>query len=561
MDAPPSPEIDTEVDPLVTHSAPLLRIRWGFSAICAVALLTAAVSLSFVLPSAGVTTSPANGHPAAATLDGGASPALVKLGATQPGKPVEAIVQFKTGVEPSAQRQLVRAAGGRVTGDLHVINGLAARMSASEANRLAATDGVRAVSMNAAAKPQSIDTSQLMTSYNASIGSDKVWDDPATGKGIGVAVIDTGIAGNLADFKVSQSNGASRVIASAVTNPYATTATDTYGHGTHVAGIIAGNGNNRSSSDSLRGDYIGVAPDANLISIKASDDKGEATILDAIYGLQFAVDFKDDYNIRVANLSLESSVAESYKTDPLDAAVESAWFSGIVVVAAAGNRGDSSDAVKYAPGNDPFVISVGAVDDMGTKGPSDDQLTEWSSRGKTQDGFSKPEVIAPGAHIVSNLAPNSSFSTLCKTCIVSGQYIRAGGTSMSAPMVAGLVANMLEVHPGLTPNEVKGILMDTARTVSGAGKEVFANPAINQDSGRNPNAGIAPNSVVNPNTGAIDYTRSRWSRSRWSTAPSSMGATWARSRWSCDCSKTSSGSIDPARSRWSRSRWSTSWDK
>ena len=178
-----------------------------------------------------------------------------------------------------------------------------------------------------------------MTSYNASIGSDKVWDDPATGKGVGVAVIDTGIAGNLADFQVSQSNGASRVVASAVTNPYATTANDTYGHGTHVAGIIAGNGNSRSSSDSLRGEYIGVAPDANLISIKASDDKGEATILDAIYGLQFAVDFKDDYNIRVANLSLESSVAESYKTDPLDAAVESAWFSGIVVVAAAGNRG------------------------------------------------------------------------------------------------------------------------------------------------------------------------------------------------------------------------------
>ncbi len=327
-----------------------------------------------------------------------------------------------------------------------------------------------------------------------------------------------------------------------------------------MAGIIAGNGNNRASSDSLRGDYIGVAPDANLISIKASDDEGEATVLDAIYGLQFAVDHKADYNIRVVNLSLESSVAESYKTDPLDAAVESAWFSGIVVVAAAGNRGSDSDAVRYAPGNDPFVISVGAVDDRGTKTPGDDMLADWSSRGRTQDGFSKPEIVAPGAHIVSTLAPDSSFASLCPSCVVGGRYIRAGGTSMSAPMVAGVVANMLEEHPGLTPNQVKGILMDTARSV-GAGEEAFALPAVNTTSGSNPNAGIEPNSVVDPATGAIDYTRSRWSRSRWSTAPSSMGASWARSRWSCDCSRTASGSIDPARSRWSRSRWSTSWTK
>jgi serine protease AprX len=550
-----------EVDQLVTYSAPPLRIRWGFWAMCSAALLAAAVSLSLAFATTGVPTL-AQGDAPAATLDGGASPVLAKLAASRPAKQVEAIVQFQAGIEPGEARQLVRAAGGRVTGDLHVINGLAARMSAGEANRLAARDGVRAVSLNAAAKPQSIDASQLVTSYNQSVGSHKVWGAPATGKGVGVAVIDTGIAGNLADFKVSQSNTTSRVVASAVTNPYATTANDTYGHGTHVAGIIAGNGNNRSSSDSLRGDYIGVAPEANLISIKASDDKGEATVLDAIYGLQFAVDFKNDYNIRVANLSLESSVAESYKTDPLDAAVESAWFSGIVVVAAAGNRGQDSDAVRYAPGNDPFAISVGAVDDMGTKGPTDDRLAEWSSRGQTQDGFSKPEVLAPGAHIVSLLSPKSSFASLCKSCIVSGQYIRAGGTSMSAPMVAGVVANMLEERPGLTPDQVKGILMETARSVSGgSGHEVYAVPALTSNGGGNPNADIQPNSVVDPATGAIDYTRSRWSRSRWSTAPSSMGASWARSRWSCNCSRTSTGSIDPARSRWSRSRWSTSWTK
>ena len=148
-----------------------------------------------------------------------------------------------------------------------------------------------------------------------------------------------------------------------------------------MAGIIAGNGNNRPDSDPLHGNYIGVAPDANLVSIKIADDEGDATVLDVIYGLQFAVDFKDDYNIRVVNLSLESTEAQSYKTDPLAAAAEAAWFNGIVVVAAAGNRGSDSDAVKYAPGNDPYVISVGAVDDQGTKSTGDDALASWSSRG------------------------------------------------------------------------------------------------------------------------------------------------------------------------------------
>jgi serine protease AprX len=347
------------------------------------------------------------------------------------------------------------------------------------------------------------------------------------------------------------------VVGSAVSNPDADTPDDTYGHGTHVAGIIAGNGTNRS--DSLSGDYVGVAPDANLISIKASDDEGNASVLDVIYGIQFAIEFKDELNIRVLNLSLESTQAESYKTDPLDAAVEAAWFSGIVVVAAAGNRGSDSDAVDYAPGNDPFVISVGAVDDLGTKNTADDKLESWSSRGITQDGHSKPEVVAPGSRIVSLLSPGSEFESMCPSCIVSDDYIRAGGTSMSAPMVAGVVANMLEVHPHLTPDEVKGILMDTARSV-GAGEAPRTDHAVRQDSAdSNPNEGIEPNTLVNPQTGAIDYTRSRWSRSRWS-----------RSRWSnvysCDCLGVEADSVDPtrsrwSRSRWSRSRWSTSWTK
>ena len=403
-----------------------------------------------------------------------------------------------------------------------------------------------------------------MTSFNDSVQAPGAWKKPYTGKGVGVAVIDTGIAGDLADFRSSQANAASRVIVSAVTNPYAKTATDTYGHGTHVAGIIAGNATNRPASDPLYGDYAGVAPEANLISVKTADEKGEATLLDVIYGLQFAVDFKDTYNIRVVNLSLESDQAQSYQIDPLDAAVESAWLKGIVVVAAAGNRGSSGDAVRYAPGNDPYAISVGAVDDQGTKNTTDDALADWSSRGTTQDGFQKPEVVAPGAHIVSNLAPKSAFASMCPSCIVSGQYIRAGGTSMSAPMVAGAAAVMLEAYPAMTPDQVKGALVATARNTLNGGLEVSVASLVQTNvSIAAVNVGLVPNEIVDPSSGDIDYTRSRWSRSRWSSAMGTLRSSWSRSSWSCNCSKTASGAIDPTRSSWSRSSWSstTDWKK
>src|SRR4051794_35174542 len=326
------------------------------------------------LPAAGDST------PALAPVTPSLSPALADMAARTPRKPVEVIVQLNAGTTRAHAAPLVRELGGRVTRDLHIIHAVVAKLPAAGARELAARREVRAVSLNGAVRPKS-NGDTLATSFNQSIQSNQVWSGPgadATGKGVGVAIVDTGIAGDLPDFRASSTDRSSRVVASAVVTPDAVAAGDGYGHGTHVAGIIAGNSNNRSSLDPLRGQYSGVAPDANLISIKASDEAGNSTVLDVIYGIQFAVDHKDDYNIRVLNLSLESTVSESYKTDPLDAAVESAWMKGIVVVAAAGNRGTGADAVKYAPGNDPYVISVGAVDDQGTRSITDDKLATWS---------------------------------------------------------------------------------------------------------------------------------------------------------------------------------------
>jgi serine protease AprX len=467
------------------------------------------------------------------------------------------IVQLRPGVSLDRGEAIVLEAGGRVTDTLPLIGGVAARLDARAGAAVARSASVASVSVNARVRSQSepIDASPLRSVYPRSVYAPAAWT-AATGAGVGVAVIDTGIDGRLPDFAAA--DGRSRVVASVVTNPDATTALDGYGHGTHVAGIIAGDGNRRT--DDAAGEYVGIAPEAHLIAIKASDDAGNATILDAIYGLQFAVDHKDDYNIRVVNLSLSSTEAESYRTDPLDAAVEAAYFSGIVVVAAAGNRGSQEGAAMYAPGNDPFAISVGAVDDAGTVARWDDAYTDWSTLGTTQDGFAKPDVAAPGAHIVSTLAGGSAFADICPSCVVDGDYVRLGGTSMAAAVVSGVAALMLERHPEWTPDQVKSTMRATARDIAGPVHEVNALSAVYAATpASGANAGIVPNDFVDSATGAIDYARSSWGRSSWGSAPEALVAGWARSSWGCTCMDSAGTPAESTRSSWGQFSWASGW--
>jgi serine protease AprX len=401
-----------------------------------------AASLAVVLSFASLLAARASGGlelgaPAATGATTESSSPLAELATDHPARTVEVIVQLRPGTDPATGRALVEAAGGTISRQLPIINGFGTRMPAQEAQQLTTNPAIHAISLNAAVSRESIDPAALATSYNQSVRTTKAWADGYNGRGVGVAVIDTGIAGNLPDFRTSASNPASRVIASAVVNPAAQNAGDSFGHGTHIAGLIAGNGDSRPAGDPLSGRYVGAAPKANLISVKASDEEGNATVLDVIDGLQFVMDHKATYNIRVVNLSLASTQAESYKTDPLDAAVEAAWNSGIVVVAAAGNSGSDADAVSYAPANDPFIITVGSVDDQGTKTIGDDHLSLWSSRGKTQDGFEKPEILAPGAHMASTVPSNALYRQLCPECVVDGDYFKVGGTSMAAAVVSG----------------------------------------------------------------------------------------------------------------------------
>jgi serine protease AprX len=551
---------------------------------------------------------------------GGAVPAQA-AGAPAAHRPdrhaTEAIVQFEPQVGPQARVRAVRAAGGRAVRDLHLISGLAVRISERGARRLTHAPGVRAVTPNAPMRPSAAplsaagttstaapstaappatattttsdataastttaatggrfgawDPAALAETFARSTRADLVWSDPrapTTGDGVAVAVIDTGIAGDLPDFRVSSSDATSRVIATAVSNPDATTATDLYGHGTHVAGLVAGNGRALAPSDPVYGRYVGGAPSANLVSIKASDDHGRSSVADVIAGLQFAVDHRTEYGIRVVNLSLVSSQTLSYRIDPLDAAVEAAWFHGLVVVAAAGNEGTAPGAVSHAPGNDPFAITVGAVDDHGTKETIDDTLASWSSRGVTQDGVAKPELVAPGVHVAAPLAPGSDFIGLCPDCVVDGRYFQLSGTSMAAPIVAGIAADVIAAHPTWTPDQVKGALTyDSDR--SGGGGQSF--PTVRPTADRqdevaadlanraswtathSANRGLAANDLIDPATGDVDETRASWGRASWGAAVDGLRASWGRASWGCDCSALTG--VDYTRASWGRASW------
>ena len=332
---------------------------------------------------------------------------------------------------------------------------------------------------------------------------------------------------------------------------------------------------------------MGVAPEADLISVKVADEDGNATVLDVIDGLQFVVDHRDDYDIRVVNLSLKSTEPESYLTDPLDAAVEAAWNEGIVVVAAAGNTGTAPDAVSYAPANDPHVITVGAVADQGTKNVRDDRLTSWSSRGTTQDGFAKPDVLAPGSGLVSTIPPGSDYVGLCPSCVTDGQYFRVGGTSMAAAVVSGQAALIAEARPSWGPDQIKAQIVKRSRPVlepasgqdlvDASGEEVAASEdeestivggeaAVDKALFRKPagpvNVGLAPNELLDPVTGEIDFERASWSRASWSEAVDALRASWSRASWSraswsrASWSASAESCLDFERASWSRASWS-----
>ena len=280
---------------------------------------------------------------------------------------------------------------------------------------------------------------------------------------------------------------------------------DPYGHGSHVAGIIWSD-----ISDYATGATMGIAPKANILSVRVLNEHGIGSYEDVIKGIQYVVENKDSLNIRVLNLSLSAAATTPYFLDPLNRAAEAAWANGIVVVAAAGNTGPRAETITV-PGNDPYVITVGAVDNNRTPGYwADDVVPTWSASGPTQDGFAKPDVLAPGQNIISFMhndakRPEESAQLAMQHPDRSAgvSLFRMHGTSMATAVTSGVVALMLQVHPELSPDQVKFRLMDTARPfLSSTGDPVY-NSLFRQGAGRiwAPDAVLAtdlpPNGVAN----------------------------------------------------------------
>ncbi len=382
----------------------------------------------------------------------------------------DVIIQFKNVNLPSAASKY--AAYGTIKKFFSSINGIHIALPGRLIGLIALDPAVSYISPNR----KSMGAVDIST---ATVNANLAWSYGYDGTGVGVAVIDSGITAK-SDFNAA--NGASRIV---YTQDFiGGNGSDSYGHGTHVAGILGGSGANSIGSIFTR-TFKGMAPNVNLIDLRVLDQNGNGQEADVIAAIDQAIALKSTYNIRVINLSLGRRVFESYSLDPLCHAAEAAYKAGIVVVAAAGNYGrDNSLGTNgygtiTAPGNDPYVITVGATNAHGTPSPADDTIATYSSKGPTAiDGLVKPDLVAPGNGVISDLASplctlavNNPLSLISDSAYETGllgmssNYFSLSGTSMATPVVSGAVALLLQRQPSLTPDQVKARLMKTARKI------------------------------------------------------------------------------------------------
>ena len=392
--------------------------------------------------------------------------AVARDASAQPGslRPLRVIVQKHSAADP-APEAAVRRLGGQVTRALPIVAGFAATVPGGRRGRAGQAAGVRAVTPDGRVRVQAAapGSSTIRSVYPKVVRADAAWRRGVTGRGVTVAVLDTGVAPNLADLSgrlvqvkddlTGQTTPCKNLSGELDCN-------DRYGHGTFIAGLVAGNG------ASSGGQWKGVAPEASILSVKAAGADGSADVSNILAAIQWVVSFKERYNIRVLNLSLGTDSTQDWRVDPFNYAVERAWAAGMTVVVAASNKGPAPKTITK-PADDPWVITVGATDDRGTAGLNDDQLPDFSGRGPTAHGVAKPDVVAPGAHVISLRAPGSAIDTQFPW-YVDGSYRRGSGTSMATGVVSGAVALMLQANPGFTPDRVKHALVATARDAASA---------------------------------------------------------------------------------------------
>jgi serine protease AprX len=360
-----------------------------------------------------------------------------------------------------------------------VVDGIAACLTPEEIALLAAEGFVAGI---VADNPVfGVDYASSMDITNLAVGLADLVPPTAggpTGRGITVAIVDSGVT-TTTDLDSSRIIGWKDFVNKRKT-PY-----DDAGHGTFVAGLIAGDGTASlplENGGQATMQYRGVAPAADIVGIKVLDDTGEGRASSLIAGIAWAINNRDKYNIRVLNISIGGDQVGPAGMDPIALACEAAWKHGIVVVCAAGNEGDFGLGSVVSPGNDPYVITVGALDTRQTADRSDDAVAAYSSWGPTLfDEIAKPDIVAPGNRLISLRAPDSYIDANFSANLIpvanyipgapadaTPAYLMLSGTSTSAPVVAGAVALMLQKKPGLSPDDVKLRLMASADPVAAA---------------------------------------------------------------------------------------------
>lgn len=375
---------------------------------------------------------------------------------------VSVIVQSFIGSDHAAHA--VDDAGGTTTERLPIVNGVGATLPESSVDDLRKTPGIFQVTPNSPIAFESMETQDAPGDFSLEpqripkiVGSDRLWSQGTNGQGVTVALIDTGVHAAHPDL-------AGRIVHCVDFSHEAGTeaeCADTFGHGTFMAGLIAGNG------ASSNGTFMGTSPQARIVSVKIAGLDGATDVSQVLGALQWVVANRAKYGIRALNLSLGSDSSQTYLLSPLNYAVQRAWKSGITVVVASGNSGPDPRTV-LKPADDPYVVTVGSSNDEGTYPIGDDRVPVFSSKGPTRsNGVPKPDVVAPGVHTISLRSPGSAIDQAYgSSAVVAESYFRGTGTSMSAATVTGVVAQILQANPALSPDQVKSRLTTTARRIA-----------------------------------------------------------------------------------------------
>lgn len=511
-------------------------------------------------------------------------------GATaSPDQLVPVIVRGQRGAVDVAER-VVLDAGGTVGRRISIIDGFAAEVPISELTGLDGSPAIVSVTPDATVRllgnvdgidPNKQPGSWLRVAKNTKLY--EMWQRGWTGQGIDVALIDSGVA-PVPGLEMQVINGPDLSFDSQASN---LTQIDTYGHGTHMAGLIAGRDAwipPSKEDEEYDHAFVGAAPGARIVSMKVAASDGATDVSQVIAAIDWVVQHRnsDGLNIRVLNLSFGTDGTQDYQLDPLAYAAEVAWLHGIVVVVAAGNSGFGTPQLNN-PAYDPYVIAVGGDDTKGTDDPKDDVIPSWQTRG---NAMRHPDLVAPGKSIISLRDPGSLVDEANPSAGVgTSRFFRGSGSSQAAAIVSGAVATILEQHPELTPDQVKALLMQTAVPLPNADPIAQGAGLINLHRAREAKLStvadavqtwprstglgslhLARGSVVTEDDGTVlegeqtifgdTWDASTWASSSWD-GTSWSGGEWTARTWSGDCWCGSSWSARTWSARtWSGSSWS-----